>query len=77
MLNTPIKSELNSNKKPIIKMEHTFKTYGQGDSKIFALNDVSLEIFPGQVITVMGPSGSGKSTLMHMLGAMDSPSSNK
>jgi len=77
MTSISITSELLSTDSPIIKMDHVFKTYGQGESKIFALNDVSLEIFPGQVITVMGPSGSGKSTLMHMLGAMDSPSSGK
>lgn len=77
MKNDQIIPESNLKETSIIKLKNVFKTYGEGESKISALNDVSLEIFPGQVITVMGPSGSGKSTLMHMLGAMDSPSSGK
>jgi len=47
------------------------KIYGQGDTKVTALNDVSVDFARGQFTAIMGPSGSGKSTLMHCLAALD------
>jgi len=49
------------------------KIYGEERTTIKALDDVSLEIEQGKIITIMGPSGSGKSTLLNILGAMDKP----
>jgi putative ABC transport system ATP-binding protein len=49
------------------------RRYGEGDSAVIALRDVSVEIERGRLTAVMGPSGSGKSTLMHILAGLDKP----
>jgi len=49
------------------------KIYHLGDSDIFALNRVNLEVYKGQLLTIMGVSGSGKSTLLHLIGGIDTP----
>ncbi len=53
------------------------KHYGSGSAEVVALDGVDFEIVSGEFTAIMGPSGSGKSTLMHLLAALDSPTSGK
>ena len=58
-----------------ITVRNISKKYGQNDSQIYALNDVSVDIEKGEVCVILGPSGSGKSTLLNMIGGLDTPDS--
>lgn len=59
----------------IIEMQNVRREYSVGDTKIYALRDVSFQIKQGEFVSIMGPSGSGKSTCMNMIGCLDKPSS--
>ena len=61
----------------ILKVENLTKNYGKGDTLVKALDNVSFSIDKGEFVAIVGASGSGKSTLMHILGAVDKPSSGK
>jgi putative ABC transport system ATP-binding protein len=60
---------------PVVEAHELTRRYGEGDTAVDALRGVSLEVARGQLTAVMGPSGSGKSTLMHILAALDIPTS--
>lgn len=57
----------------VISVKNIFKIYKMGNQTLAALNDVSMDVFPGEYIAVMGTSGSGKSTFMNILGCLDVP----
>jgi putative ABC transport system ATP-binding protein len=63
--------------KPAIQGLHLTRTFGQGETKTVAVNDVSLAIGAGEIALLMGPSGSGKSTLLAMLSGLLRPDSGK
>lgn len=60
---------------PIIQTSHLSKVYKTDVLETVALSDISFQINKGEFVAIMGPSGSGKSTLMHILGALDLPTS--
>ena len=59
----------------IVKLEHVTKIYGEGDTRVWGLDDVSLTIDKGEIVSIVGASGSGKSTLLHVMGGVDTPNS--
>jgi putative ABC transport system ATP-binding protein len=63
--------------KPTIILEHVSKIYQMGKVEVRALDDISLEIWPGEFIVFLGPSGSGKTTLLNVIGGLDSPTSGR
>ncbi len=64
-------------KTKIIDIQNVTKKYRTGDETFMALKGVSFSVMKGEFLAIMGPSGSGKSTLMHIIGALDTPSSGK
>ena len=61
----------------ILRVENLVKTYGEGENKVNAVDDVSFSVNKGEFVAIVGTSGSGKSTLLHMIGGVDTPTSGK
>jgi putative ABC transport system ATP-binding protein len=62
---------------PLIKLENVWKIYRLGEVELNVLKGISLEIYPGNFVVILGPSGSGKSTLLHIIGLLDTPTKGK
>ncbi|HVT71117.1 MAG TPA: ABC transporter ATP-binding protein [Trebonia sp.] len=58
---------------PVVVVRGLRKQYGSGAGLVRAVDDVDLDVKPGEALAIMGPSGCGKSTLLHLLGGLDRP----
>lgn len=59
--------------KPLISIKNVRKIYTMGDEKIMALDDISLDIYKGEIVCFLGKSGSGKSTFLNMVAGLEKP----
>lgn len=64
---------MNTTHNTIIELNNVSKVYGKGAAAMYALKNVTISIYSGEFIAMMGPSGSGKSTCMNILGCLDTP----
>src|SRR4051794_41895494 len=57
----------------VVRVQNVHKEYRRGSERIDVLQDINLEIPPGDFLALMGPSGSGKTTLLNLMGGLDTP----
>ena len=61
----------------MVRLDGVSRRYQVGETEVYALRDVDLEIDQGEFVVVLGPSGSGKSTLLNIIGALDTPTAGR
>jgi putative ABC transport system ATP-binding protein len=59
----------------VLEARDLTRVYGEGETAVRALDGASLTVRSGEIVAIMGPSGSGKSTMLHLLGALETPTS--
>src|SRR3954471_18914634 len=67
-------TSLNTRTGTVVSARGLRKNFGDGRALLHAVDDVDIDVFPGEVVAIMGPSGCGKSTLLHLLGGLERPS---
>ena len=60
-----------------VVVDHVSKSYGEGDARAVALDDVSFDVNPGELVMITGPSGSGKSSILSLMGGLQRPDSGR
>ena len=60
---------------PLVELHAVSKHFGEGETRVDALADITLSVFPCEVVGLVGPSGSGKTTLLNVIGCITEPSS--
>lgn len=68
---------MSNTNQPLIDFQNITKTYKTGDTIYQAIKGITVQILHGEFVAIMGPSGSGKSTTMHIMGALDTPSTGR